>query len=106
MIPRRIGSASAAKISSSAAPFSAFGTSASSGGDAGFKIRASRVGYPWSPSSTCSGRRVDDVPLQTVGDFQELRLFARRDTDAVERRGNVRHEDAPFGLGDAHPLVR
>src|SRR6516165_8624002 len=109
MMARRIGSASAAKMSLSAAvsPVGATGGGTPVGGGAVF----TRVATPAprdGKMSSCGGeaRRLDNVPFQTRGDLEKLCLFVRSHPDAVERRSDVRHKDIPFCLGDAETLVR
>src|SRR6476646_5447752 len=105
MIPRRIGSDRAEKMSSSASPSAAEGSVLSRSGPR-FNRPISSATYHRLPCSF-GGRGVhfDDVPLQSVGNHQKLGLFARSDADAVQRGGNMRHEDVPFGLGDPHTLM-
>src|SRR5882724_5287125 len=109
MMARRIGSDSAAKMSLRAAVSPVVAT----GRGAPLSCRAAltRVARPaprngMMPSRGGGALRLDDVPFQTCGDLEKLRLFARCHSDAVERRTDVRHEDIPFRLGDAETLVR
>src|SRR5437868_8584288 len=109
MMARRIGSDSAAKMSLSAAvsPVGATGC----GGPLGCGVVFTRLVRPaprdgMTPSCGGGARRLDDVPFQTRGDLQKLRLFVWSHPDIIERRSDVRHKDIPFRLSDAEALVR
>src|SRR5258708_312749 len=93
MMARRIGSDSAAKMWLSAAVWSvgAPGRGASSccgPSFTGVATPAPRGGT--MPSCGGGARRLDDVPFQTLGDLQKLRLFVRSHPDIVERCSDVR----------------
>src|SRR6516225_10973981 len=105
-IARRVGSASAPKISSSASARSgaASRSGASRGRAAVFILLLGRWRAPRLLDSR--SEHLDDVPFQAVGALQEFGLLARGDPSAVERGGDMRHEGRPLRLGNSQALVR